>query len=69
MPHKYYKIKDTIIHLNSIRTVSLDKREYRIYISYKTGDVRAEVFHFATEAEATKQFMNLQNILGVFEYV
>ena len=69
MPHKYYKIQDTIIHLNSIRTVSLNKRECRIYISYKMGDARTEVFCFSTEAEATKQFMNLQNILGVFQYV
>lgn len=69
MPHKYYKIKDTIIHLDSIRTVSLDTREHRIYISYKTGDIRAEVFHFATAPEAKKEFMNLENILGVFQYV
>ena len=67
--HKYYKIKDTIIHLNSIRTASLSERENRIYISYKTGDVRTEVFNFATEAEAKKEFMNLENILGVFQYV
>ena len=69
MTHKYYKIKDTIIHLNSIRTVSLNTREDRIYISYKTGDVRTEVFNFATEDEAKKEFMNLENILGVATYV
>ena len=69
MSHKYYKIEDTIIHLDSIRTASLNTREHRIYISYKTGDVRTEVFHFATEAEAKKEFMNLENILGVFQYV
>ena len=69
MQHKYYKIKDTIIHLNSIRTVSLNTRENRICISYKTGDVRTEVFCFATEAEAKKEFINLENILGVFTYV
>lgn len=69
MPHKYYKIQDTIIHLNSIRTASLNELENRIYISYKTGDVRPDVFCFATEAEAKKEFMNLENILGVFQYV
>ena len=69
MPHKYYKIKDTIIHLNSIRTASLNTRENRIYISYKTGDVRTEIFNFATEAEAKKEFMNLENILEVLQYV
>lgn len=69
MPHKYYKIKDTIIHIDSIRTASLNTRENRIYISYKTGDIRTEVFNFATEDEAKKEFMNLENILGVFQYV
>ena len=69
MPHKYYKIKDTIIHLNSIRTASLNTRENRIYISYKTGDVFTDVFQFDTEDKAKKEFMNLENILGVFQYV
>ena len=69
MTHKYYKITDTIIHLDSIRTASLNTRENRIYIRYKTGDVRTEIFNFATEDEAKKEFMNLENILGVFEYV
>lgn len=69
MTHKYYKIKNTIIHLNSIRTVSLSERECRIYISYKTGDTRSEVIYFATLEEAQKEFTNIENMLGVFTYV
>ena len=43
MTHKYYKIKNTIIHLDSIRTAQLSERENKIYITYKTGDTRTEV--------------------------
>lgn len=66
---KYYKIKNTIIHLNSIRTVSLSERDNRIYISYKTGDTRTEVICFSTLEEAQKEFTNIENMLGVFTYV
>lgn len=66
---KYYKIKNTIIHLNSIRTVSMSERDNRIYISYKTGDTRTEVICFSTLEEAQKEFTNIENILGVFTYV
>ena len=69
MTHKYYKIKNTIIHLNSIRTVSLIERENKIYISYKTGDTRTEVIYFRTQEEAQKEFTNIENMLGVFQYV
>ena len=66
MPHKYYKIKNTIIHLDSIRTVSLSERENKIYISYKTGDARTEAIYFSTQEEAQKEFTNIENMLGVF---
>ena len=69
MTHKYYNIKNTIIHLDSIRTVSLSERENRIYISYKTGDTRTEVICFTTLEEAQKEFTNIENMLGVFKYV
>lgn len=69
MQHKYYKINNTIIHLDSIRTVSLSGRENRIYITYKTGDTRSEVFYFTTLEEAQKEFTNIENMLGVFTYV
>ena len=69
MTHKYYKIKNTIIHLNSIRTVSLSERENKIYITYKTGDTRSEVIYFSTLEEAQKEFTNIENMLGVFTYV
>ena len=69
MTHKYYKIKNTIIHLNSIRTVSLNERENKIYISYKTGDTRTEVIYFTTLEEAQKEFTNIENMLEVFTYV
>ena len=69
MTHKYYKIKNTIIHLDSIRTVSLNEREYRICISYKTGDTRTEVICFSTLEAAQKEFTNIENMLGVFTYV
>ena len=69
MTHKYYKIKNTIIHLDSIRTVSLSDRENKIYISYKTGDTRTEVIYFSTLEEAQKEFTNIETILGVFTYV
>ena len=69
MTHKYYKIKNTIIHLNSIRTVSLIERENKIYISYKIGDTRTEVIYFSTLEEAQKEFTNIENMLGVFTYV
>lgn len=68
MTHKYYKIKNNIIHLESIRTVSLSERENRIYISYKTGDTRTEVICFNTSEEAQKEFTNIENMLGVFTY-
>lgn len=61
---KYYKIKNTIIHLNSIRTVSLSERENRIYISYKTGDTRTEVICFSTLEEAQKEFTNIEKGLA-----
>ena len=66
MTHKYYKIKNTIIHLNSIRTVSLSERENKIYITYKTGDTRTEVIYFSTLEAAQKEFTNIENMLGVF---
>lgn len=69
MTHKYYKIKNTIIHLDSIRTVSLSERENKIYISYKTGDARTEVIYFNTLEQAQKEFTNIENMLGVFTYV
>ena len=69
MTHKYYKIKNTIIHLNSIRTVSLSERENKIYITYKTGDTRTEVIYFSTLEAAQKEFTNIENMLGVFTYV
>jgi hypothetical protein len=69
MTHKYYKIKNTIIHLESIRTVSLSERDNRIYISYKTGDTRTEVIRFCTLEEAQKEFTYIENLLGVFTYV
>ena len=69
MTHKYYKIKNTIIHLNSIRTVSLSERENRIYITYKTGDPRAEVICFSAHGDAQKEFTNIENLLGVITYV
>ena len=69
MTHKYYKIKNTIIHLDSIRTVSLSERENKIYITYKSGDTRTEVIYFSTFEEAQKEFTNIENILGVFTYV
>lgn len=69
MPYKYYKIKNTIIHLESIRTVSLSEQENKIYISYKTGDTRTEVICFSSEEEAQKEFINIENVLGVFTYV
>lgn len=69
MTHKYYKIKNTIIHLNSIRTVQLSERDNRIYISYKTGDTRTEVICFSTLEAAQKEFTNIENMLGVFTYV
>ena len=69
MTHKYYKINNTIIHLDSIRTISLSERENRIYISYKTGDTRNEVFYFRTLEESQKEFTNIENVLGVFTYV
>ena len=69
MTHKYYKIKNTIIHLDSIRTVSLSERENKIYISYKTGDTRTELIYFSTLEEAQKEFTNIENMLGVFTYV
>lgn len=69
MTHKYYKINNTIIHLDSIRTVSLSERENRIYISYKTGDPRTEVIYFSNQGEAQKEFTNIENLLGVFTYV
>ena len=69
MTHKYYKIKNTIIHLDSIRTVSLSERENRIYITYKTGDSRTEVFQFATQEDTRREFMHIENLLGVFTYL
>lgn len=69
MTHKYYKIKNTIIHLNSIRTVSLSERENKIYITYKTGDTRTEVIYFSTLEAAQKEFTNIENMLGVFTYI
>ena len=69
MTHKYYKIKNTIIHLDSIRTVYLSERENKIYISYKTGDTRSQVFCFASLEEAQKEFTNIEHMLGVFTYV
>ena len=69
MTHKYYKIKNTIIHLDSIRTVSLSERENKIYITYKTGDTRTEVIYFSSLAEAQKEFRNIETMLGVFTYV
>lgn len=69
MTHKYYKIKNMIIHLNSIRTVSLIERENKIYISYKTGDTRTEVIYFSSQEEAQKEFTNIENMLGVFTHV
>lgn len=69
MTHKYYKIKNTIIHLDSVRTVKLDERNHRIYIAYKTGDTRTEVICFSTLEEAQKEFTNIENMLGVFTYV
>ena len=69
MTHKYYKIKNTIIHLDSIRSVSLSERENKIYISYKTGDTRTEVIYFSSLNEAQKEFTNIENMLGVFTYV
>ena len=69
MTHKYYKIKNTIIHLDSIRTVSLSEQGNGIYISYKTGDTQTEVIYFSTREQAQKQFTNIENMLGVFTYV
>ena len=69
MLHKYYKIKNTLIYLDSIRTVSLSERENRIYIIYKTRDTRIEVICFSTLEEAQKEFTNIENLLGVFTYV
>lgn len=66
---KYYKIKNAIIHINSIRTLSLSEREKRIYISYKTGDTTTQSVTFDTLEEAQKEFTNIENILGVFTYV
>ena len=69
MTHKYYKIKNTIIHLDSIRTVQLNERENRICISYKTGDTKRVIICFSTLEEAQKEFTNIENLLGVFKYV
>ena len=69
MTHKYYKIKNTIINLDSIRTVSLIEQENKIYITYKTGDTRTEVIYFSTLEAAQKEFTNIENMLGVFTYV
>ena len=69
MTHKYYKIKNIIIHLDSIRTVSLIERENEIHISYKTGDTRTDVISFSTLEAAQKEFTNIENMLGVFTYV
>ena len=69
MTHKYYKIKNTIIHLDSIRTAQLSERENKIYITYKTGDTRTEVIYFSSLKEAQKEFINIENMLGVFTYV
>lgn len=69
MLHKYYKINNIIIHIDSIRTVSLSEREKRIYISYKTGNTHTEVIYFSTLEAAQKEFTNIENMLGVFTYV
>lgn len=66
---KYYKIKNAIIHINSIRTLSLCEREKRIYISYKTGDTTTQSVTFDTLEEAQKEFTNIENVLRVFTYV
>ena len=69
MLRKYYKIKNTIINLDSIRTVSFIEQENKIYITYKTGDTRTEVIYFSTLEAAQKEFTNIENMLGVFTYV
>lgn len=60
----YIKINNTLIHLNSIRSISKSNLYRELYIKYKASSNETEVIKFSSLRSLDETFMKLYKLLG-----